>query len=59
MLPLQGFGLLEERTSEAKAPCTSPAAALLPQDVGPGHLSEGQATQPSTEPAAQPAPSGQ
>ena len=51
MLPLQGFGLLEEMTSEAKAPCVGPLAALPPQDIGPGLLSEG--------PAALPAHSGQ
>nr|XP_030731148.1 immunoglobulin superfamily DCC subclass member 3 [Globicephala melas] len=51
MLPLQGFGLLEEMTSEAKAPCVGPLAALPPQDTGPGLLSEG--------PAALPARSGQ
>ncbi|KAF5925348.1 hypothetical protein HPG69_001792 [Diceros bicornis minor] len=55
MLPLQGFGLLEEMTSEAKAPCAGPAAAPPPQDVGPGLLSEEQATWPSTAPAAPPA----
>lgn len=37
VLPLHGFGLLEERTSEAKAPCASPAAVLPPQDASPGH----------------------
>lgn len=59
MLPLEGFSLLEERTSEAKAPFVGPAAALPPQDGGPGFLSEGQATLASTAPAAQPAHSGQ
>ncbi|GAB5572364.1 immunoglobulin superfamily DCC subclass member 3 isoform X5 [Prionailurus iriomotensis] len=59
MLPLEGFSLLEERTSEAKAPFAGPAAALPPQDGGPGFLSEGQATRASTAPAAQPAHSGQ
>lgn len=47
MLPLQGFGLLEEMTSEAKAPCVGPLAALPPQDAGPGLLSEGPATLPA------------
>ncbi|TKC40628.1 hypothetical protein EI555_014047 [Monodon monoceros] len=47
MLPLQGFGLLEEMTSEAKAPCVGPLAALPPQDTGPGLLSEGPATLPA------------
>ncbi|XP_016063995.1 PREDICTED: immunoglobulin superfamily DCC subclass member 3 [Miniopterus natalensis] len=59
MLPLQGFSLREERTSEAKAPCAGPAAAPPPQDTGSGLLSEGQAAQPSSAPAAQPALSGQ
>eukprot|EP00069_Balaena_mysticetus_P020354 bmy_12703T0 len=47
MLPLQGFGLLEEMTSEAKAPCVGPLAALPPQDIGPGLLSEGPAALPA------------
>nr|XP_060474236.1 immunoglobulin superfamily DCC subclass member 3 isoform X5 [Panthera onca] len=59
MLPLEGFSLLEEMTSEAKSPFAGPAAALPPQDGGPGFLSEGQATRASTAPAAQPAHSGQ
>lgn len=59
MLPLQGFGRREEMALEAKAPRTGPAAALPPQEVGPGLLSEGQAPWPSATPAAQPACSGQ
>lgn len=59
MLPLEGFSLLEEMMSEAKAPSAGPAAAPPPQDGGPGLLSEGQATPPPTAPAAQPARSGQ
>ena len=58
-LPLEGFSLLEEMMSEAKAPCPGPAATLPPQDAGPGLLSEGQAPRPSTAPTAQPACSGQ
>ncbi|MBZ3870912.1 Immunoglobulin superfamily DCC subclass member 3 [Sciurus carolinensis] len=58
-LPLQGFGPLDRRTAEAKAPCTGPVAALLPLDRGPILLSEGQAVPPSAAPAAQPAHSGQ
>ncbi|XP_072594925.1 immunoglobulin superfamily DCC subclass member 3 isoform X1 [Vulpes vulpes] len=58
-LPLEGFSLLEEMMSEAKAPCPGPAAALPPQDAGPSLLSEGQAPRPSTAPAAQPTCSGQ
>ncbi|XP_072820014.1 immunoglobulin superfamily DCC subclass member 3 [Vicugna pacos] len=51
VLPLQGFTLLEDMTSEAKAPGVGPPAALPSQDISPGLLSEG--------PAAQPAHSGQ
>nr|XP_055175551.1 immunoglobulin superfamily DCC subclass member 3 isoform X2 [Nyctereutes procyonoides] len=54
-LPLEGFSLLEEMMSEAKAPCPGLAAALPPQNTGPGLLSEGQAPRLSTAPAAQPA----
>uniref|UniRef100_A0A452QLD3 Immunoglobulin superfamily DCC subclass member 3 n=1 Tax=Ursus americanus TaxID=9643 RepID=A0A452QLD3_URSAM len=59
MLPLEGFSLLEEMMSEAKAPSAGPVAALPPQDVGPGLLSKGQAIRPPTAPAAQPARLGQ
>ncbi|XP_023613586.1 immunoglobulin superfamily DCC subclass member 3 [Myotis lucifugus] len=47
MLPLQGVGLREERTSEAKAPCAGLTAAPPPQDAGSGLLSEGQAARPA------------
>ncbi|XP_006770888.1 PREDICTED: immunoglobulin superfamily DCC subclass member 3 [Myotis davidii] len=59
LLPLQGVGLREERTSEAKAPCAGLTAAPPPQDAGSGLLSEGPAARPSSVPAAQPALSGQ
>ncbi|XP_054421651.1 immunoglobulin superfamily DCC subclass member 3 [Pteronotus mesoamericanus] len=58
VLPLQGFGLREERTSEAKAPCAGAEVAPAPREVGAGLLSEGQAAPPSSAPAAQAALSG-
>ncbi|KAF7471011.1 Hypothetical predicted protein [Marmota monax] len=58
-LPLQGFGSLDRRATEAKTPCTGPVAAPLPLDSGPDLLGEGQVTQLSEAPAAQPAHSGQ
>ncbi|KAF6130472.1 immunoglobulin superfamily DCC subclass member 3 [Phyllostomus discolor] len=63
-LPLQGFGLREERTSEAKAPRVGPEAAPPPQDQGSGLLSEGHAAPTRSAPAtaqatAQSALSGQ
>ncbi|XP_077905594.1 immunoglobulin superfamily DCC subclass member 3 isoform X3 [Ictidomys tridecemlineatus] len=58
-LPLQGFGPLDRRATEAKTPCIGPVAAPLPLDSGPDLLGEGQVTQLSEAPAAQPAHSGQ
>uniref|UniRef100_I3MUM5 Immunoglobulin superfamily DCC subclass member 3 n=2 Tax=Ictidomys tridecemlineatus TaxID=43179 RepID=I3MUM5_ICTTR len=53
-LPLQGFGPLDRRATEAKTPCIGPVAAPLPLDSGPDLLGEGQVTQLSEAPAAQP-----
>lgn len=59
MLPLQGFGLREERTLEAKAPRAGPEAAPPAQDEGSGLLSEGPAAPTCSVPAAQSVLSGQ
>ncbi|XP_078189547.1 immunoglobulin superfamily DCC subclass member 3 isoform X4 [Callithrix jacchus] len=58
MLPLQGCGLMEGRTTEATDPCSGLAAAPPPPDGGPGLLSEGQAARPAPAPVTQPARSG-
>ncbi|KAI2574698.1 immunoglobulin superfamily DCC subclass member 3 [Homo sapiens] len=64
LLPLQGCGLMEGKTTEAKtteatAPCAGLAAAPPPPDGGPGLLSEGQASRPAAARVTQPAHSEQ
>uniref|UniRef100_G1RQ47 Immunoglobulin superfamily DCC subclass member 3 n=1 Tax=Nomascus leucogenys TaxID=61853 RepID=G1RQ47_NOMLE len=55
VLPLQGCGLMEGKTTEATAPCAGLAAAPPPPDGGPGLLSEGQASRPAAARVTQPA----